>query len=154
MSRFVLIRESSSREERLVEESSVPTEAFCIACCGDTRACAGNRSWLRAIVTVGFETNLVSGRLDLVLMTAQAVPRRGKEARNTDTRRVVAQVMDYAAALWGKTLEEFEAEVLLPCLGNDDSRSLREFVVGQLLMEARQRGGSRSSTRWLERDSP
>lgn len=37
-----------------------------------------------------------------------------KKEGNPDVRRVVAQLLDYAAGLWGKTLLEFEQDVFLP----------------------------------------
>jgi hypothetical protein len=87
------------------------------------------------VVTVGFETNLPSGAADLVLMdeTGRLCVVEVKKEGNTDTRRVVAQVMDYAAALWGMTLASFEHDVLSPTLGPDDSRGLREFVIDELV---------------------
>jgi hypothetical protein len=53
-----------------------------------------------------------------------------KKEGNPDTRRVVAQLLDYAAALCGKSLEEFERDVVLPyfvTFGKSVS-SLREFL--------------------------
>jgi hypothetical protein len=41
--------------------------------------------------------------------------------------------MDYAAALWGMTLEQFERDVVRPRLASEDSRGLREFIVDELL---------------------
>jgi hypothetical protein len=39
-----------------------------------------------------------------------------KKECNPDTQRVVAQLLDYAAALWSKTLDELERDVLMPHL--------------------------------------
>jgi hypothetical protein len=139
VSRFVVVRERSGGEERLVEESSVPTEAVLHDVLRrNPELVPATDIGFGRMVTVGFETNLVSGAADLILMDdgGRLCLVEVKKQGNTDTRRVVAQVMDYAAALWGKTLEEFEREVLRPRLGQDDPRSLREFVVGELLQSS------------------
>lgn len=136
MSRFVVIREQSGVRERLVEETAVPTEAVLhgVLQRNPELVPAADIGFGRT-VTVGFETNLVSGAADLILMddAGKLCIVEVKKQGNTDTRRVVAQVMDYAAALWGKTLAEFEREVLRPRLGANDSRGLREFVVDELM---------------------
>ncbi len=136
VSRFVVIRQGSEGDERAVGESSVPTEAVLhgVLRRNPELVPAADLGFSR-MVTIGFETNLVSGAADLILMDSEGrlclveVKKQG----NTDTRRVVAQVMDYAAALWGMTLEQFEHDVLRPRLGEGDSRSLRQFVIDELL---------------------
>lgn len=134
-----MIRECSGHDERLVEESVVPTEAVLhdVLRRNPELVPASDIGFGR-MVTVGFETTLVSGAADLILMDdgGRLCLVEVKKQGNTDTRRVVAQVMDYAAALWGKTLEEFDREVLRPRLGEDDPRSLREFVVDELLQRS------------------
>jgi hypothetical protein len=136
VSRFVVIREQSGVRERLVEETAVPTEAVLhgVLQRNPELVPAADIGFGRT-VTVGFETNLVSGAADLILMddAGKLCIVEVKKQGNTDTRRVVAQVMDYAAALWGKTLAEFEREVLRQRLGATDSRGLREFVVDELM---------------------
>jgi hypothetical protein len=136
LSRFVVIREGPEADERAVRESSVPTEA---ALHGVLRR---NPDLVPAtdlgfgrMVTVGFETNLVSGAADLILIddSGQLCLVEVKKEGNTDTRRVIAQLMDYAAALWGMTLAQFERDVLGPRLREDKSRTLREFVIDELL---------------------
>lgn len=132
----MVIREGPDGDERAVRESSVPTEAVLHGVLRRNPGLvpAADLGFGR-MVTIGFETNLVSGAADLIL-----VDHRGrlclvevKKEGNTDTRRVVAQLMDYAAALWGMTLEQFERDVLRPRLGEDEPKSLREFVVDELL---------------------
>lgn len=59
-----------------------------------------------------------------------------KKEGNTDTRRVIAQLLDYASALWGLTLDEFEHRVLRSRLASDDQRTLAEFVRDELIDEA------------------
>lgn len=87
---------------------------------------------LGRVTVVGRETGLASGYADLVLLDEHGrlcfvdVKKEG----NPDTRRVVAQLLDYAAALWGKTLAEFETSVVLPYLTRDPQgpKSLSDLV--------------------------
>ena len=112
-----MIRQGPNRDERSVEESSVPTEAVLHGVLRrNPELVPATDLGFGRMVTVGFETNLVSGAADLVLMDDEGrlCLVEVKKEGNTDTRRVVAQVMDYAAALWGKTLSEFDREVLRP----------------------------------------
>ena len=62
------------------------------------------------VVTVGFEASLNSGHADLVLLNdeGRACIVEVKKEGNPDTRRVIAQLLDYAAALWGLTIDSFE----------------------------------------------
>src|ERR1700684_2924904 len=87
------------------------------------------------MVTVGFEASLASGSADLVLLDArgQLCVVEVKKEGNTDTRRVIAQLLDYASALWGLTLDEFERRVLRSRLGRDDPRTLRGFIREELV---------------------
>jgi hypothetical protein len=72
-------------------------------------------------VVVGREANLESGYADLVLVdqTGRICLVEVKNEGNPDTRRVVAQLLDYAAALWQLSIEEFARVVFGPFL--DDS---------------------------------
>ncbi len=136
MSRFVVIREGPEGNERAVGESSVPTEAVLHDVLRrNPELVPSTDLGFGRMVTIGFETNLVSGAADLILVdsSGRLCLVEVKKEGNTDTRRVVAQLMDYAAALWGMTLEQFEHDVLRPRLGDNDPRSLREFVIGELL---------------------
>ena len=56
-----------------------------------------------------------------------------KKEGNRDTRQVVAQLLDYGAALWGLSVEDFERDVLHQRLGVNDPRTLREFVADELV---------------------
>jgi hypothetical protein len=69
-------------------------------------------------VVVGREANLESGYADLVLVdqTGQICLVEVKNEGNPDTRRVVAQLLDYAAALWQLNTDEFARVVLGPYL--------------------------------------
>jgi hypothetical protein len=137
VSRYVVVREQSGDHERLVQESAIPSEAVLhgVLRRHPELVPAADIGFGR-VVTVGFETSLVSGTADLILMdeTGKLCIVEVKKQGNTDTRRVVAQVMDYAAALWGKSLEQFEREVLRPRLGPADTRDLRAFIVEELLV--------------------
>ena len=90
------------------------------------------------VVTVGFEASLASGSADLVLLDEEGrlcIVEVKKEG-NPDTRRVVAQLLDYASALWGLTVEDFERDVLRRKLGESDPRGLRDFILEELVAEA------------------
>ena len=119
-----------------VGRSAVPTEAALheVLMRHPTLVPASDLGFDR-MVTVGFETSLASGSADLV-----AARPRGtrclvevKKEGNPDTRRVIAQLLDYAAALWGMALDEFERRVLRPQLGERDPRDLRQFIADELL---------------------
>lgn len=139
MGRFVLIRDGEHVGERMVEESAVPTEAAL------HEVLMRNPGLVPAtdlgfgnVVTVGFEASLASGSADLVLLddAGRVCIVEVKKAGNPDTRRVVAQLIDYAAALWGVSLDDFEQAVLRRRLGEHDSRGLREFIVEELVAGA------------------
>lgn len=90
---------------------------------------------LRDPVVVGREANLESGYADLVLVdqTGQICLVEVKNEGNPDTRRVVAQLLDYAAALWQLSVEEFGRAVLEPFLGGsgestDGSLDVAKYV--------------------------
>jgi hypothetical protein len=73
---------------------------------------------LGRVVVAGRESGLTSGRADLVLIDdrGQLCLVEVKKAGNQDTRQVVAQLLDYAAAIWGQSLAEFEASLVAPYL--------------------------------------
>jgi hypothetical protein len=104
MSRFVVIRDPGGTGERLVAESTVPTERFLhdILMRHPALVPAADLGFGR-MVTVGYETSLSSGSADLALLDDEGrlCLVEVKKEGNSDTRRVIAQVMDYAAALWG-----------------------------------------------------
>src|SRR3954449_3661042 len=123
MSRFVVIRDGTVRSERLVEENAVPTEAALheVLMRHPELVPATDLGFGR-VATVGFEIRLTSGSADLVLLDdeGRVCIVEVKKEGNPDTRRVVAQLLDYAAALWGFTVEDFEQGVLKRKLGEDD----------------------------------
>jgi hypothetical protein len=73
---------------------------------------------LGRVVVAGRESRLTSGYADLVLIDdrGQLCLVEVKKEGNPDTRQVVAQLLDYAAALWGQTLAQFEQSVVAPYL--------------------------------------
>jgi hypothetical protein len=118
MTRYVLIRRDSNKEE-VVPETSLPLEAdLHDALTTHPELIPADDLGLEVPRVVGRESGLESGYADLVL-----VDRRGqvclvevKKEGNPDTRRVVAQLLDYATSLWGCSLPEFERVVLHPFL--------------------------------------
>jgi hypothetical protein len=139
MSRFVLIRDEKQAGARLVEESAVPTEAALheVLMQHPSLVPATDLGFGR-VVTVGFEATLASGSADLVLLDDEGrlcIVEVKKEG-NPDTHRVIAQLLDYAAALWGLTVDAFERDVLRRKLTETDPRSLRDYIVEELVTEA------------------
>jgi hypothetical protein len=119
--------------DELVPESALPAEAnLHDALTKYPQLLPAADLGLGRTTVVGRETGLASGRADLVLLDEQGqlcIVEVKKEG-NPDTRRVVAQLLDYAADLWGKTVEEFETSVVLPHLRRDPHapNSLSELV--------------------------
>ena len=139
MDRFVLIRDEKQGGERLVEESAVPTEAALHEVLMRHPSLVPTTDLgLGRVVTVGFEASLASGSADLVLLDdeGRVCIVEVKKEGNPDTRRVIAQLLDYAAALWGLTIDAFERDVLRRKLTDSDPRSLRDYIVEELVAEA------------------
>jgi len=93
---------------------------------------------LGRVVVIGRESTLASGDADLILLDdrGQVCVVEVKKEGNPDARHVVAQLLDYAAALWGKTLAEFEQDVFLPYARKRTwdvaaPTSLHEFLVAE-----------------------
>ena len=120
----------------MVEESAVPTEAVLheVLTQHPSLVPAADLG-LGRVVTVGFETGLASGNADLVLLDecGRVSIVEVKKEGNPDTRRVIAQLLDYAAALWGMSVDDFERAVLRPTRDGADRVSLREFVREKLV---------------------
>jgi hypothetical protein len=87
--------------------------------------------WVKSSSSVR-NRGLLRGYADLVYLdhNGQICLVEVKKEGNPDTRRVVAQLLDYAAALWGKSLEEFERDVVLPYFVTFEKGAitLREFL--------------------------
>lgn len=100
---------------RVVGEAALPTEAeLHDALTSHPELIPTSDLGMGQAVVVGRESGLTSGYADLVLVDdqGQICLVEVKNVGNPDTRRVVAQLLDYAASLWGSTVEEFEARVL------------------------------------------
>src|SRR5206468_3358020 len=71
---------------------------------------------MESTVVVGRESGLESGYADLVLADSSGALClvEVKKEGNPDTRRVVAQLLEYASTLWQMTTEDFEGDVLRP----------------------------------------
>lgn len=125
--------------ERLVEEISVPTEAALheVLMRHPELVPATDLGFGR-VATVGFEASLSSGSADLILLDEQGrlcIVEVKKEG-NPDTRRVVAQLLDYAASLWGLTVEDFDETIVQRDSGAENVRSLRDVILEDLLADA------------------
>src|SRR4051812_18933080 len=137
MTRHVLIR-TDTDSARVVAEASLPTEAeLHDALTRHPQLIPMSDLGFGETEVVGRESGLAAGYADLVL-----VDERGrlclvevKNEGNPDTRRVIAQLLDYAASLWGLGLDEFEQRVVHPFLlqeGVSPLPSVAEYVVGAL----------------------
>lgn len=133
MARYVLIRDGG--DEHVVPETPLPLEAnLHDALTNHPQLLPSEDMGLGRTVVVGRESAFASGYADLILIDdrGQVCLAEVKKEGNPDTRRVVAQLLDYAAALWGKTLDEFEQDVFLPyrrAVAGGAPISLREFLV-------------------------
>lgn len=116
MARHMLIR-GSGADEYVVPETPLPLEAnLHDALTKHPELLPSEDMGLGRIVVVGRESTFPSGAADLILVDdrGQVCLVEVKKEGNPDVRRVVAQLLDYAAGLWGKTLLEFEQDVFLP----------------------------------------
>ena len=101
MSRFVLIRRDDEKPQ-LVSETAILTEAALHDALTDhPQLIPATDLGSGATVAVGRESGLASGYADLVLLDerGQLAVVEVKKEGNPDTRRVTAQLLDYAAAL-------------------------------------------------------
>lgn len=141
MTRHVLIR-GEDDVPRVVAEAALPTEAeLHDALTKHPRLIPMSDLGFGDAVVVGKESGLASGYADLVL-----VDDRGrvcivevKNEGNPDTRRVVAQLLDYAASLWNLSVDEFEQRVVHPFLNVSGTDPM---PVGEYVAEATERGSS------------
>jgi hypothetical protein len=117
VTRHLLIRSDGDQEGKVVPETTLPLEADLHDALTDhPQLLPLTDLGLGRIAVAGREAAFASGYADLVLLDdkGQLCLVEVKKEGNPDTRRVVAQLLDYAAALWGKTLLEFEQDVLSP----------------------------------------
>jgi hypothetical protein len=144
MARHVLIR-GEDDVPRVVAEAALPTEAeLHDALTKHPELIPMADLGLGDAVVVGKESGLAAGYADLVLVDDQGrlCIVEVKNEGNPDTRRVVAQLLDYAASLWGLRLEEFEQRVVHPFLAGEGDDSLPS--VGEYVAEATDRGSDGS----------
>ncbi len=118
MTRFMLMRQDDA-EPQLIRETPIPLEKDLHDVLTDYPALLPAEDLgLGRVVVAGRESSLVSGYADLVLVDEHGnlCLVEVKKAGNPDTRQVVAQLLDYAASLWGQSLSEFETGVVAPYL--------------------------------------
>lgn len=117
MARYMLTRQGSSEE--LIPETELPLEKdLHDVLTQHPQLLPAEDLGLSSLVVVGRESSLTSGYADLVLVDHQGhvCLVEVKKAGNPDTRHVVAQLLDYAAALWGQTIAQFDQGVVTPYL--------------------------------------
>lgn len=109
MERHVLVRRVDSGAS-VVSEAVLPDEARLHAALAEHAELLPTAELdLGRCVVLGREVHLEAGRADLVLLDdrGQVAIVEVKNAGNPDVRRVVAQVLDYAASLWGAESARF-----------------------------------------------
>jgi hypothetical protein len=133
----MLIRDAAS--DRVVAEAGLPSEATLHdALTTHPELLPAEDMGLGRLVVVGRESGLTSGSPDLILLDerGQICVVEVKKQDNSDVRRVVAQLLDYAAALWGKTPAEFERDVFISHARKHvrrDAPTLREFLLAEFV---------------------
>jgi hypothetical protein len=117
MARYMLTRQGQSEE--LIPETELPLEKdLHDVLTQHPQLLPAEDLGLGSLLVVGRESSLTSGYADLVLVDdhGHVCLAEVKKAGNPDTRQVVAQLLDYAAALWGQSLAEFDQGVVTPYL--------------------------------------
>lgn len=145
MTRHVLIR-AENEPARVVEEAALPTEAeLHDALTNHPQLIPAADIGLGETVVVGRESGLASGYADLVLLDdrGRLCIVEVKNEGNPDTRRVVAQLLDYAASLWGLSVQEFEQKILHPFVAATEPEAALP-TVAEYVAEATQRGSAGS----------
>lgn len=134
MSRHLLLREGDG-SERTIAEARLATEAELHDALADhPELVPGADLGLGRTVVVGKESPL-GGDADMLLLDehGQLCLVEVKKPGNPDARRVVAQLLGYAAHLWGQTLEEFWETIVLRYWvrehqGEDPPANLAQFL--------------------------
>jgi hypothetical protein len=133
MTRHVLIRDGKEPGS-VVAEAALPTEAeLHEALTRYPELIPLSDLGMGKGIVIGRESALAAGYADLVLVdeSGQLCIVEVKNAGNPDTRRVVAQLLDYAASLWGATVDELTSRVLHPYLereGSEPQADVGEFI--------------------------
>jgi hypothetical protein len=118
VARHVLIRDDTGAE-RVVEEADLLAEkSLHDVLTRHPELIPADDLEIGQAVVVGRESGLDTGYADLVLLDrdARLCLVEVKKEGNPDTRRVIAQLLDYAAALWQMSADGFERDVLHPFL--------------------------------------
>lgn len=118
MTRYMLMRQGDA-EPKLIGETALPLERdLHDVLTLHPQLLPAEDLGLGRTVVAGRESSLTSGYADLVLVDdrGQLCLVEVKKEGNPDTRQVVAQLLDYAAALWGQPLSQFEQSVVGPYL--------------------------------------
>lgn len=71
----------------------------------------------QSVVVVGMESQLATGRADLVLLDNNGeliIVEFKTGPNNSDFRSCIAQLLDYGSALWQRSVDEFERDVVRP----------------------------------------
>jgi hypothetical protein len=118
MARHVLIRDDSGAENVVEERELLAEKSLHDVLTRHPELIPSEDLEIGPAVVVGRESGLDAGYADLVLVdrSAQLCLVEVKKEGNPDTRRVVAQLLDYAAALWQMPVDTFEHDVLHPYL--------------------------------------
>lgn len=118
MARNVLIRDQHGAETVVAEAQLLTEKGLHDVLTVHPELVPGEDLDIGPSVVVGRESGLESGYADLVLVDREArlCLVEVKKEGNPDTRRVIAQLLDYAASLWQMSANEFEHSVLHPYL--------------------------------------
>ena len=118
MARFVLV--SHGNEEYVLPESVLPSEArLHDALEAHPELFPAEDLNLGQLMVIGREVGFESGAADLIYLDEGGqilVVEVKKGTENPDSRRVVAQMLDYGAHLWRMTFEDFESKIALTYL--------------------------------------
>lgn len=118
MPRTVLIRGTDGRDSLVQEAELMAEKDLHDILTAHPELLPADDLEIGQIIVVGRDSGLESGYPDLVLIDTygQICLVEVKKEGNPDTRRVIAQLLDYAAALWQMSGEDFEHTVLHPYL--------------------------------------
>jgi hypothetical protein len=118
MASNVLIRDQHGAETVVAEAQLLTEKGLHDVLTAHPELVPGEDLDIGPAVVVGRESGLESGYADLVLVDREArlCLVEVKKEGNPDTRRVIAQLLDYAASLWQMSANEFEHSVLHPYL--------------------------------------
>src|SRR3954464_10071047 len=138
MTRYMLMRKDGSNAE-LIPETPLPLERdLHDVLTLHPQLLPAEDLGLGRVVVAGRESSLTSGYADLVLIDdrGQLCLVEVKKEGNPDTRQVVAQLLDYAASLWGQSVGEFESGVVAGYLAQLDDEpspvSLNDYLASAL----------------------